>query len=218
MAFIVAIDGPAGAGKSTVAGRVAEALGMERVNTGAIYRGVTLASHREGLSTEAEIVARLPHLALRFEDDRLWLGDEDVSTAIRSKVVTDDVSRISAMPGVRAGLLEMQRRLGQACTRGAILEGRDIGTVVFPNADVKIFLTASAEERARRRQKDLAAEGQAAVYEDVLASIRQRDRMDSERDVAPLRQADDAIAVHTDGKSEDEVVTELVALIRSRRA
>ena len=215
MPFIVAIDGPAGAGKSTVARRLAQVLRMERVDTGAIYRCVTLVAMREGLSTEGEIVARLPELDLRFEADRVWLDDEDVSAAIRTPEVTARVSYVSAMAGVRRGLLDLQRRLGLACPQGAVLEGRDIGTVVFPNADVKVFLTASDEERARRRVKDLEAAGQAADYTDVLCAIRQRDRLDSERATAPLRRAADAMLVNSDGKSEDEVVGELADLVRA---
>ncbi len=217
MPFIVAIDGPAGAGKSTVARRVARVLGMERVDTGAIYRSVTLAAIREGLTGEAEVVARLQTLDLRFEEDRVWLGDEDVTAAIRTPEVTANVSEISAMPAVRAGLLDMQRRLGRACPQGAVLEGRDIGTVVFPEADVKIFLTASDEERARRRTKDLEAAGQSAQPGAVLADLRRRDRLDSERATAPLRQAADAVRVNSDGKSEDEVVAELAKLVRAAR-
>lgn len=217
MPFIVAIDGPAGAGKSTVARRVAKRLKMERVDTGAIYRSVTLASHREGLRDEAQIVERLPQLELHFEDERIWLGGEDISAAIRSPEITEDVSRVSAMAGVRAGLLDMQRRLGLACPHGAILEGRDIGTVVFPDADVKIFLTASPAERATRRMKDFAEAGLEADYDAVLAAIIERDRLDSERPIAPLRQAPDAARVETDAKSEDDVVEELVALIENRR-
>ncbi len=218
MPFIVAMDGPAGAGKSTVARRVAERLGLERVDTGAIYRTVTLVSQRENLSGEAEVVARLSTLELRFEDDRVWLGEEDVSQAIRASEVSASVSRIAAMPGVRTGLLELQRRLARACPAGAILEGRDIGTVVFPGADVKIFLTASVDERARRRMRDLDRTGEKAAFDEVRASIERRDRLDRERETAPLKQADDAVLVETDGKSEDQVVDELVCLIQGRRA
>ena len=217
MPFIVAIDGPAGAGKSTVAARVAKVLGMARVDTGAIYRSVTLVAQRESLSDEAAVVGRLPNLDLRFEGERVWLHDEDISEAIRTPEVTAEVSRFAAMAGVRSGLLAMQRRLGWGCAEGAVLEGRDIGTVVFPEADIKIFLTASPEERARRRVKDLVSAGRVAHEHEVLASIRQRDRMDSERATAPLRQAEDAVRVDTDGKSEDEVVDELVTLIRAKK-
>ena len=216
MGFIVAIDGPAGAGKSTVAERVASRLRFERVDTGAIYRCVTLAALRDGLTTEDDVVNRLSGLDLRFDDERVWLGPEDVTAEIRSPEVTASVSRIAAMAGVRLGLLDMQRRLGRACRNGAVLEGRDIGTVVFPDADVKIFLTASSTERARRRVKDLEAAGQPADFDEVRSSIEQRDKLDSERATAPLKKADDAILVDTDGKTRDEVVERLVTLIRER--
>ena len=216
MPIIVAIDGPAGAGKSTVARRIAARLGLDRVDTGAIYRTVTLAMQRAGITDETEVVARLADLDLRFEGGRVWLAGEDVTEAIRTRQVTGDVSRIAAMRGVRSQLLGLQRKLGLSCDKGAVLEGRDIGTVVFPEADVKIFLTASASERARRRVKDLSQAGTTADLEEVLAAIEARDRRDSEREAAPLRQAADAIRLDTDGKTEDQVVDELVALIRTR--
>lgn len=216
MPIIVAIDGPAGAGKSTIAARCAEALGLMRVNTGAIYRALTLLAHERGADSDDSIVALLPDLAsLRFEGTKVFLGDRDVSAAIRTSAVTKDVSRVSAIPRVRAGLLDMQRTLARAHPDGAVLEGRDIGTVVFPDADVKVFLTASAEERARRRLDD--DESSDADYGAVLADIRRRDAYDESRAVAPLRAADDAAIVDSTGKGIEEVVGEIVRIVERSR-
>src|SRR5262245_31518008 len=153
--YIVAIDGPAGAGKSTIAKLTAERLGLIRVDTGAIYRAIALLADRLGLEDEDAIAERCPELPLRFEGTRVYLGDDDVTTEIRTERISQRASKVSALPKVRANLLDLQRRLGRAHAKGAVLEGRDIGTVVFPDAEVKIFLTASAEERAERRMKEL---------------------------------------------------------------
>ncbi len=215
-AYIVAIDGPAGAGKSTIAKGVAFALGIARVDTGAIYRTLTLLALDRGLDDEASVVSLLGELDLRFRGEQVFLGDRDVSLAIRTPKVTAAVSRISAMPGVRAGLLELQRRLGRADPQGALLEGRDIGTVVFPDAEVKIFLTASAEERARRRLKDLEAAGERTSHAEVLAAIIARDAYDSSRPVAPLVPAADAVTVDSTGKSLEAVIAEICGIVRAR--
>lgn len=214
--YIVAIDGPAGAGKSTIAKGVAQALGISRVDTGAIYRTLTLLALERGLEDEAQVVALLGELDLRFRGEQVLVGERDVSSAIRTPKVSASVSRISAMPGVRAGLLELQRRLGRADPHGALLEGRDIGTVVFPDAEVKIFLTASPEERARRRLKDLEAAGERTNHAEVLAAIVARDAYDSSRPVAPLVPASDAITVDSTGKSLERVIEEICGLVRER--
>ncbi|MEL7367414.1 MAG: (d)CMP kinase [Myxococcota bacterium] len=218
MSFIVAIDGPAGAGKSTVARRVAAQLGFERVDTGAIYRSVTLAAKRAGLKEEGDIVAHLTGMDLRFKGETVWLDGQDVTTEIRTPEISAEVSRVAAMPGVRAQLLDLQRKLGQACDKGAVLEGRDIGTVVFPKADAKFFLTASARERARRRVMDLKAAGETADVEEVLAAIERRDAIDSARETAPLRRPEDAMVIDTDHRTEEEVVAYLTGLIQERLA
>jgi cytidylate kinase len=218
MPMIVAIDGPAGAGKSTIAEETARALGITRVNTGAIYRALTLVTLREGIDDDDRIAGALGVLdELRFEGQRVFLGDEDISEAIRTVEVTAAVSRVSAIPEVRAGLLGMQRRLAHSSAGGVVMEGRDIGTVVFPEADVKIFLTASPEERARRRLKDLEAAGASADYDRVLADMKRRDTYDARREVAPLRPADDAIEVDSTGKTVEEVVAEIVGIVEARR-
>jgi cytidylate kinase len=209
--YIVAIDGPAGAGKSTIAKGVALRLSIARVDTGAIYRAVTLVALERGIVGDGETAQLLEDLDLRFEDSRVFIGAREVTQEIRTPEVTAEVSRVAAYPSVRAGLLGLQRRLGRAHARGSVLEGRDIGTVVFPDAEVKVFLTATAEERARRRSLEIGA-----PYEQVLEEIRIRDRKDSQRAVAPLRAADDAVTVDSTGKTIDQVCDEIAALVRSR--
>jgi cytidylate kinase len=198
------------------------------VDTGAIYRAVALAATRSGVSLDddAGLARLLPGIAIRFAppatpgaSQRVLLGGEDVSAEIRTPPMSLGASRVSARQVVRAGLLDVQRRLALAPeNRGAVLEGRDIGTVVFPDADVKFFLTASPEERARRRHAELRAKGDPSTYEDVLLDQLRRDRADSERAVAPLRPAADAIVVDTSAMPLDAVVDALVARIEARLA
>jgi len=226
--FIVAIDGPAGAGKSTASRAVAARLGFAMVDTGAIYRTVALAATRAGvaLDDDARLGALLPGVAIRFAPPtapgagkRVLLGDEDVSVLIRTPPMSLGASKVSARPVVRAGLLDLQRRLALAPgNAGAVLEGRDIGTVVFPDADAKFFLTASPEERARRRHAELQAKGDPSSFDEVLADQLRRDRDDSERAVAPLRPAADAVVVDTSGIPLDAVVDRLVRDVEGRRA
>lgn len=211
-AIIIAIDGPAGAGKSSIAAQVARVLDMTRVDTGAIYRAATLISLERNL-TDAQIPELLEGFPLRFVGSQVLVGARDVSEAIRSSEVTASTSRVSALPAVRAGLLELQRRLGRDAANGAVMEGRDIGTVVFPDAEVKVFLTATAQERARRRLIDLKGSGETVDLEEVLEAIEQRDAQDSNRATAPLRASEDSTLVDSTGKTPDEVVAEIVALV-----
>ncbi len=200
--FIVAIDGPAGAGKSSASRLLAARLGFTLVDTGAIYRTVALAASRQGIAfdDDARLEALLPALQIRFAPpatpggpQQVRLGGEDVSEAIRTPPMSLGASAVSARPVVRAGLLDLQRRLALAEeNRGAVLEGRDIGTVVFPDADLKIFLTASERQRAQRRYAELQQKGDPSTLEQVLEDQRRRDKNDSEREVAPLKPAADA--------------------------
>ena len=197
----VAIDGPAGAGKSTLARRLAAEMGYIYVDTGAMFRTIGLYALRAGKDPKdnAAVNALLPEIELHFAfidgEQHIYLKEEDVSTAIRTEQVGMAASAVGANPAVRAFLLEMQRDMAK--TQNILMDGRDIGTVVLPNATVKIFLTASAEARAERRAKELAEKGQPADFATVLADIQLRDYQDSHRAVAPLKQAEDAILVDT---------------------
>lgn len=220
---VIAIDGPAGAGKSTASRRLAERLGFVLVDTGALYRGVALAAREAGVCwDDGPALGELARtLDLRFEtgdggEPRLRMNGRDRSRDIRTPEVARGASRVSAHPPVREALLDLQRRLG--ADGGVVLEGRDIGTVVFPDAEVKVFLTASPETRARRRLGDLRARGMQADYEATLAEIRERDERDSSRPVAPLRPAEDAIVLDTSDLDLPQVVDRLVDLVRRRTA
>lgn len=197
----VAIDGPSGAGKSSLAKRLAADLGYVYVDTGAMYRSIGLYAVRQGIDLhDADAVAALLpgiQLDIRLVEgaQHVYLNGEDVSEAIRAEEIGMAASAVSAHPQVRAFLLDTQR--GLAANQNVLMDGRDIGTVVLPQATVKIFLTASAEARAQRRCKELQEKGQPAELETVLADIRQRDYQDTHREVAPLKQADDAILVDT---------------------
>ena len=222
--FIVAIDGPAGAGKSTAARRLANRLGFAMVDTGAIYRAVAFAAARDEIAFDDDVrlAALLPTLRIRFDPaegggQRVLLDGADVSAAIRTPPMSLGASAVSARPVVRDALLDLQRRLATAeGHRGAVLEGRDIGTVVFPDADIKFFLTAAPEVRARRRHAELQAKGQPAPIAEGLADQQKRDLDDSQRAVAPLRAAADALLVDTSELSLDGVVDALADAVRAR--
>lgn len=216
---IVAIDGPAGAGKSTVARQLARKLGFSMIDTGAIYRSVALAARRADIEWDDDDGLRRlldAGLGLTFHDDRVLLNGHDVSEAIRTPEISRGASIVSARPVVREKLLGLQRDLGRRAPRGAVLEGRDIGTVVFPDAEVKFFITASAEVRARRRHDELAEKGLTVPFEEVLADQRRRDKDDSERAIAPLKPAADALLVDTTGVDLDDVVKTCLREARAR--
>lgn len=217
----IAIDGPSGAGKSTLAKRLAEALGFLYVDTGAIYRTVGLYVYRNGISsTDAGRIKPLLEtiaIDLRYGDDGLqhmYLSDQDVTEDIRRNEISKYASDVSAIPAVRAFLLDMQRQLAR--THDVIMDGRDIGTVVLPNADVKIFLTASSEARAARRWKELEERGTPTGYATVLIDLNQRDQNDSSRAAAPLKMAEDAVLVDTTGYTLQESFEALLEVIRER--
>ena len=218
---VVAIDGPAGTGKSSVSRGLARALGARYLDTGAMYRMVTLAVLRAGVDpTDADAVEQIGSTAEMSVDykpagDRYFLAGEDVSTEIRGDEVTRTVSAVSSVSAVRARLVELQRAMAGG-PGNVVVEGRDIGTVVLPDAPVKIFLTASAETRARRRNDQNIASGLPDDYEVVLADVRRRDHLDSTRAVSPLRAAADAVVVDTSEMTEEQVIAHVLELINER--
>jgi cytidylate kinase len=227
----VAIDGPAGAGKSTVARRLADRLGYVLVDTGALYRTVALAAKRQGIRwSDDEAVGKM---AWKLIEDReivfdrapglegseggsgvrVLLAGEDVSEAIRAPDMSLGASRVSAIPAVRKALLDAQRQAG--AEGGVVLEGRDIGTVVFPDAEVKFFLTASPEVRAQRRYEELSGRGTDVTYEATLEDVMRRDKADTDRPVAPLRQAEDAIRIDSSEEAVEGIVEEMVRVVEA---
>ena len=220
--FIVAIDGPAGAGKSTVSRVLARRLGFTLVDTGAIYRSAALVAQSEGVGFEDEsrLTELLDRMRLSFrmtgDDNRVLLGGRDVSAEIRTPEISMAASQISAKPLVRTALLPLQRRLALEAKHGAVLEGRDIGTVVFPDAEAKFFLQASPEIRARRRYEELFQKGVERSMGDVLADQARRDRDDSLRQIAPLRPAEDAIILDSSLLPVSEVVQTMERIVRER--
>ena len=220
---VIAIDGPAGTGKSTVARGLATALQARYLDTGAMYRIVTLSALRQGVDLDdpTAIAAAVQNTDMAVghdpAEDRSFLAGEDVSAEIRGDAVTKAVSAVSAVPEVRARLVALQRNLADGAGP-VVVEGRDIGTVVLPDADVKIFLTASAEERARRRNDQNVASGLRDDFDAVLADVRRRDHLDSTRATSPLRAADDAVVVDSSDMTESEVVAHLVELVQQRAA
>ncbi|MGB3307530.1 MAG: (d)CMP kinase [Thermomicrobiales bacterium] len=224
--WVIAIDGPGAAGKSTVARKLAEQTGSLLFDTGALYRAVTLAAQRTGtpLDDEAALAQLASGLRIELrppsvEDGRqadVLLDSEDVTWAIRTPAVDADVSEVSAHPEVRRVLLDTQRTIANGAH--VVMVGRDIGTVVAPDAGFKVYLDASVEERARRRLLDLQERDPDATYQTVLEDLRRRDEYDSGRESAPLRAADDAVIVETDGRTIDEIVTELKQAVEAARA
>lgn len=217
----IAIDGPSGAGKSTMAKAIAKELGFLYVDTGAIYRTVGLACLERGIAPDDDsaVLPLLPTLTITtgYGEDGLqhmYLQGEDVTEAIRRHAVSDAASKVSAIPGVRAYLLEMQRRF--ATEFDVVMDGRDIGTVVLPDADVKIFLTADPRDRARRRYEELLQRGQQADYDTVLADVEARDYRDTHRATAPLKQAEDATLLDTTGLSLEESRARLLTLVKEK--
>ena len=219
MGIIVAIDGPAGAGKSSVAKAVARQTGMTFVDTGAIYRALALSAHQKNIDFDDEegLALLTEGLPIRFQntqqEQKLFLGDTEVTHAIRSPEVSEWASKVSQYPLVRAGLLNLQRRLGEG-PDGAVAEGRDIGTVVFPNAEVKIFLTADPRARAERRVAQLAEKGTEVTVAEILKEMKVRDDRDSQRATAPLVRADDATEIDSTQFTMEQVITQIIQLVQ----
>lgn len=218
--LVVAIDGPAGAGKSTVSYALASRLGYVRIDTGALYRAVALVADARGVAWDDEPAMAAVARSVAFEFRRvgeathLFVDGVDRESDLRTPRISQGASKVSALPSVRDALLGVQQAMGAA--GGVVMEGRDIGTVVFPDADVKFFLTASDEERAQRRLRELLAKGTQTSLEEVLSEMTERDRRDSMRATAPLKQAGDAIFVDSTGMTFDEVVESMRARVLAR--
>ena len=214
--LVVAIDGPAGAGKSTIAKLAAEKLGYAYIDTGAMYRSVAWKFLQTGEAFDEAFISKLSQeMVIEFKPEanvnRVFVDGTEVTAAIRSAEVTANVSRVAAIGAVREAMVDQQRRMGEA--GGVLMDGRDIGTVVFPNAEVKIFLTATVEERAMRRYKELVAKGEQVVLEELQKDIAERDKQDMEREISPLRQAEDAIYLDTSDMNIDEVTAYILNLV-----
>lgn len=217
MSFIVAIDGPAGSGKGTITKKVGEKLGLINIDTGAMFRCVTLNMIQEkvDLKEEEKIKEILRNIKIELkENEEVFLNGINVSQKIREEEVTKMVSPVSVLPMVREKMLILQREMAKG--KNVIMEGRDIGTVVFPKANVKIYLDASPEERARRRVKQNQEKGMESSYEEVLKNIMERDKRDLSREIAPLKQAEDAIYIDTSDMTIDEVVDKMVEIIQEK--
>lgn len=217
--LVVAIDGPAGAGKSTIAKLAAEKLGYAYIDTGAMYRSVAWKFLQTGAAFDEAFISKLANeMVIEFRPEakvnRVFVDGVEVTDAIRSAEVTANVSRVAAIGDVREAMVAQQRRMGEA--GGVLMDGRDIGTVVFPNAQVKIFLTATVGERALRRYKELAAKGEKVDLQQLQKDIAYRDKQDSERKISPLRQAEDALYLDTSKMTIDQVTAFILKLVRDK--
>ena len=221
MGFVVALDGPAGSGKGTITREVAKKMNLINIDTGAMYRSVTLLMIRQNIKLEdkEKIKEILDKIDIKFGiengEQKVYLNGEDVSLLIRTKEVNEFVSPVSTLKIVRERLADMQREMSKAID--VIMEGRDIGTNVFPNANVKIYLDATPEERAKRRFKQNEEIGIQIPYEEILESVKNRDYIDSHREISPLKQAEDAIYIDSTNMTIDEVVEEIVNIIKKKR-
>ena len=217
--MIIAIDGPAGSGKSTIAKLVAKDMGLVYLDTGAMYRLVTLTALNEGilgndgLNELDKIKKLLDDLNIDIRENGFYLDDVDVSEEIRKPVVSENVSDVAAIREVREKMVDLQRKFSES--KNVILDGRDIGTVVFPNADLKIFLVADAKERAKRRYRELIEKGENVEIEEIYENILKRDKIDSTRKESPLKKAKDAVEVDTTSKSIEEVKNEILRMVNS---
>ncbi len=218
--MIIAIDGPAGSGKSTIAKLLAKELGYTYIDTGAMYRAVALKIKRLGIDPDNKeaVVDVLKETDIRLktnEEIKVFLDGEDVSSEIRTEEIGKIASKIARYPEVRKILVEMQRKIGEEA-KNAVIEGRDTGTVIFPDADIKIFMTAKPEVRAERRYKELKEKGLDVSYEEILKEIVERDKLDTTREDSPLKPAKDAIIIDTSDKTLKDVFKEILSIVRSR--
>lgn len=214
--IVVAIDGPAGAGKSTISKIIAQRLNLKYIDTGAMYRAVTLKAIKNNLDlcNNNEISHMVKNSNISINDEKIFIDEIDVTEEIRMPYVNEKVSIVSAMPGVREVLKEKQRKMAE--NFNVIMDGRDIGTNVLKDANIKIFLTASVEERAKRRYKEMIEKGINTTFEDVFKDIENRDKIDSSRKANPLKKADDAVMLDTTGMKMNEVVDAIIKIIQDR--
>jgi cytidylate kinase/small subunit ribosomal protein S1 len=214
--FQVAIDGPAGSGKSTISKQIAHKLGMTHIDTGAMYRAVTLLAIEKKIDMQDESQYQfLESVQITYKDDHIYVDERIVEKEIRSKAVTDNVSLVSSFPYVRRKLVEIQQSLGK--TKNIIMDGRDIGTVVLPNADLKVFLIADVRERAKRRQQDKQNQGYEIDIEKLIQEITRRDQLDTQRTISPLKKADDAILVDSTHMTLQQTVKKIIELIQAAK-
>ena len=215
--MIIAIDGPAGSGKSTISKEISEELGITYLDTGAMYRLFTLKVLKEGISfNESEKIRDLlENLNINIENDRFYLDGEDVTEKIRTYQVSDNVSKIAALKEVREKMVLLQREFSKS--KDVILDGRDIGTVVFPDADIKIFLVADPMERAKRRYRELKEKGEDVSLDEIFKNIMERDKIDSNRDTAPLRKAADAVEIDTTKMNIKDVKKEILTVYKNKK-
>ena len=213
--YSIAIDGPAGAGKSTVAKRIAEILNLEYIDTGAMYRALTVKVMRNNLDPQnaEQVIKTFKNTDIEFNNNHIYLDGENVDKEIRDNEINKNVSYIAIIKEVREGMVSLQQNMAK--TKSVIMDGRDISTVVLINAEYKFFVTATPEERARRRYKELIENGKTDItLEQIISEIEKRDHIDSNREIAPLRQAEDAILINTDDLSIEEVVSTIIQIVQ----